>query len=86
MIGTGRASGRILVNGKRPDFNTFRKISAYVLQHDIFFAGLTVKETIRFSAELRLPRSMSKEAKEARVEQVSNSCCCGTRVLSAHRR
>ena len=63
------------MNGEKRDFNSFRKVSAYVLQQDIFFAELTVQETIRFSAELRLPRSMSKEAKEARVEQVSNSSC-----------
>eukprot|EP00045_Choanoeca_perplexa_P006495 m.55527 g.55527 ORF g.55527 m.55527 type:complete len:690 (-) comp13657_c0_seq1:26-2095(-) len=68
--GNGRTSGRILVNGEKRDFNSFRKISAYVLQQDVFFAELTVKETIRFSAELRLPRTMSKEAKDARVEQV----------------
>eukprot|EP00730_Choanoeca_flexa_P005423 TRINITY_DN11938_c6_g1_i16.p1 TRINITY_DN11938_c6_g1~~TRINITY_DN11938_c6_g1_i16.p1 ORF type:complete len:739 (+),score=188.31 TRINITY_DN11938_c6_g1_i16:284-2500(+) len=68
--GVGHASGSILVNGEKRDYASFRKNSAYVLQQDIFFAELTVKETIRFSAELRLPREMSKEAKEKRVQSV----------------
>lgn len=32
---------------------TFSKMSAYVLQDDIFYAELTVYETINFSAQLR---------------------------------
>lgn len=84
--GNGETSGQILVNGNRRDYRTYRKMSAYVLQMDVFYAGLqaalpcfcnitvyielTVRETIMFSAQLRLPRAMSKEEKEARVDQV----------------
>jgi ABC-type multidrug transport system ATPase subunit len=41
-----------------------------VLQDDTCFAELTVRETILFSARLRLPESISSEEKQDRVEQV----------------
>lgn len=68
--GNGRSSGSITVNGCKRDFNTFRHLSAYVLQQDSFFAELTVKETIMLSAKLRLPRTMTDEQKEARVDSI----------------
>ncbi|EGD79576.1 ABC transporter [Salpingoeca rosetta] len=68
--GHGRSSGSILVNGQKRNFNTFRQISAYVLQQDSFFATLTVRETITLSAMLRLPASMTQEEKLMRVDSV----------------
>jgi len=68
--GGGRSGGAITVNGNKRDFNKFRHISAYVLQQDSFFAELTVKETIMLSAKLRLPRSMTDEQKEERVDAI----------------
>lgn len=68
--GNGQASGEILLNGRKRDYNKFRQQAAYVLQQDSFFAELTVKETITLSAALRLPRTMSHEEKEARVASV----------------
>lgn len=68
--GNGRVEGEILVNGRKRDYDKFRQQSAYVLQEDCFFPELTVKETITLSAMLRLPRSMSKEEKEERVNSV----------------
>ena len=37
------------------------KLKAYVTQEDVLLGTLTVKETISYSAHLRLPTSMSKE-------------------------
>ena len=64
-------SGTVMVNGKRRDFDSFRQMSAYVLQEDNFFPELTVKETVSLAALLRLPREMPDEQKLLRVEQVS---------------
>lgn len=49
--------------------NSRRKIS-YVLQEDIFFPNLTLKQTLMFSAELRLPESWSRKTKEEIVEEI----------------
>ncbi|CAN1775565.1 ABC transporter G family member 2 [Linum perenne] len=43
-------------------------ISAYVMQDDLLFPMLTVEETLMFAAEFRLPRSISKSKKKARVQ------------------
>ncbi|EDQ85608.1 uncharacterized protein MONBRDRAFT_34196 [Monosiga brevicollis MX1] len=68
--GGGRTSGRILVNGQQRNYSTFRKLSAYVLQNDVFYAELTVRETITISAKLRLPADMSKEERQQRIDNV----------------
>ncbi|KAL3626902.1 ATP-binding cassette sub- G member 5 [Castilleja foliolosa] len=47
-------SGRIYVNQKPVDKARFKKLSGYVTQKDILFPLLTVEETLRFSAKLRL--------------------------------
>lgn len=75
-------SGAILINGKKRNYDEFRKQSAYVLQSDNFFAELTVKETITLSAMLRLPRDMPDEAKHARVAQVHLCVCVWFLILS----
>lgn len=67
---TNTLSGSVLINGQKRDFDSFRQLSAYVLQQDNFFAELTVKETILLSAQLRLPKDMPESEKEQRVEQV----------------
>lgn len=46
----------------------FLQISAYVMQDDLLFPMLTVEETLTFSAEFCLPRSLSKSKKKARVQ------------------
>ncbi|KAI3887426.1 hypothetical protein MKW92_050812 [Papaver armeniacum] len=45
-------------------------LSSYVMQDDLLFPMLTVEETLMFSAEFRLPRSLSKAKKKARVQAV----------------
>ncbi|KAK4419589.1 ABC transporter G family member 15 [Sesamum alatum] len=52
-------TGNILVNGKkrRLDYG----VVAYVTQDDLLLGTLTVRETITFSAHLRLPSSMTKQ-------------------------
>lgn len=59
----------ILFNGEKLSKELRRKIG-YVMQRDIFFANLTVRETLLFTALLRLPYSMTRKEKESRVDQV----------------
>lgn len=61
-----------------------RSSIGYVLQEDFLFSELTVRETLRFAALLRLPSSMTREQKLARVEALISafklSKCADTRI------
>ncbi|ESQ52371.1 hypothetical protein EUTSA_v10016295mg [Eutrema salsugineum] len=60
--------GSITLNGEVLESSLQKVISAYVMQDDLLFPMLTVEETLMFSAEFRLPRSLSKKKKKARVQ------------------
>lgn len=61
-------TGEVLINGV-PLPKNFKRISGYVVQKDIAVGTLTVRENLWFSANMRLPRSLSKEAKRGRIEE-----------------
>ncbi|KAI6357884.1 hypothetical protein MCOR25_007533 [Pyricularia grisea] len=71
-IGTKyRRSGKISFNGAEPSDAVIRSCCSYVSQDDdALLPSLTVRETLRFSAGLRLPSWMSKEEKYKRAEEV----------------
>ncbi|XP_061363389.1 ABC transporter G family member 10 [Gastrolobium bilobum] len=50
-----RVSGQVLVNHRPMEVNQFRRTSGYVTQEDALFPSLTVRETLMYSALLRLP-------------------------------
>ncbi|KAI3914395.1 hypothetical protein MKW92_016057 [Papaver armeniacum] len=62
--------GTVTMNGESLESGLLKVISAYVMQDDLLFPMLTVEETLMFSAEFRLPRSISKSKKMARVQDV----------------
>ncbi|SGY73967.1 BQ5605_C005g03332 [Microbotryum silenes-dioicae] len=49
-----------------------RKLIGYVRQDDFLLPYLTVRETLTFAAALRLPRSVTRQQREAIVEQTIN--------------
>ncbi|KAG9293450.1 hypothetical protein G9A89_009174 [Geosiphon pyriformis] len=61
--------GTMLVNGVKLTKESKRFV-AYCTQDDIFFPYLTVRETLKYTALLRLPREMSRQEKLAQVENV----------------
>lgn len=65
-----KATGAVCVNGQPRDYNSFKKLAAYVLQDDDMFAELTVEEQLTYAALLRLPPSIPKEKKLLRVQRV----------------
>lgn len=61
----------MLFNGIPPADADVRSLVSYVTQDDAgLLSYLTVREMLRFSAGLRLPKEMSKEEKLRRAEEV----------------
>ncbi|XP_059669790.1 ABC transporter G family member 20-like [Cornus florida] len=60
--------GSVTLNGEVLESKLAKVISAYVMQDDLLFPMLTVEETLTFSAEFRLPQTLSKSKKKARVQ------------------
>ncbi|GBG30204.1 ABC transporter G family member 5 [Hondaea fermentalgiana] len=60
----GTTRGKVLVNG-RPRSAMFKRVSGYVMQFDSLFPHLTVSETLRYTAELRITGTDLKDKKEA---------------------
>jgi ABC-type multidrug transport system ATPase subunit/ABC-type multidrug transport system permease subunit len=64
-------SGEMTFNGAIPSDSVVRSVCSYVCQDDdALLPSLSVRETLRFSAGLRLPSHMSKEEKNRRAEEV----------------
>ncbi|GAB4836519.1 ABC transporter G member 6 [Ancistrocladus abbreviatus] len=69
-IAKGSLKGSITLNGEPLESRLLKVISAYVMQDDLLFPMLTVEETLMFAAEFRLPQTLSKSKKRARVQQL----------------
>lgn len=67
-IAKGSLKGTVTLNGEVLESRLLKVISAYVMQDDLLFPMLTVEETLMFSAEFRLPRTLSKSKKKMRVQ------------------
>lgn len=66
-----RSYGNLVFNGAIPSEDVVQAICAFVTQDDdALLSSLTVRETLRFAAGLRLPKWMSKEEKNRRAEDV----------------
>ena len=66
----GTVQGNFYVNGEKVDDTDFKSMVGFVDQEDTMLPTLTVHETILTSALLRLPRDMSRAAKEQKVLEV----------------
>lgn len=65
----GVVTGDMFVNGKPLDAS-FQRKTGYVQQQDLHLETATVRESLRFSAVLRQPKTVSKAEKYAFVEDV----------------
>ncbi|OQR84584.1 ATP-binding Cassette (ABC) Superfamily [Achlya hypogyna] len=62
-------TGSVLVNGQSWNKHTTKKAS-YVMQDDIFYATLTVREHLAFQAELRMGKLFTRAEQRQRVDYV----------------
>lgn len=67
--GTTRVDGSILLDNQSISGSALRKRIAYVMQQDILTPTQTVRESLWFSANLRLPSSYTKQQKHELVEK-----------------
>ncbi|EGC36592.1 hypothetical protein DICPUDRAFT_5674, partial [Dictyostelium purpureum] len=70
-----KVKGDICFNSFNPSPDLIRKTVGYVMQKDYPLPNLTVRETLVFSALLRLPASIPKEEKLKRVESIISELC-----------
>lgn len=68
--------GKVLING-RPQPANFRLMSGYVVQDDVVMGTLSIRENLRFSADLRLPKGFDSDDKEAKVKKVLHELSLG---------
>ncbi|KAI8586885.1 hypothetical protein BDZ88DRAFT_267648 [Geranomyces variabilis] len=66
----GNLEGAMLINGRTMSKGRYKRLVGFVDQDDILMETLTVRETLMFSAKMRLPESMAHAAKQARVQEV----------------
>ncbi|GKY93223.1 hypothetical protein MPSEU_000290000 [Mayamaea pseudoterrestris] len=67
---SGTIEGDVRLNGHPIDPSSFRRCTGYVEQFDVQSAQLTIKETLKFSARLRLDeRTVSKEDRDKFVAE-----------------
>jgi len=66
----GTVTGELLMNGHPVETGVFRRVSAYVQQEDILHAFLTVKETIDYAGQLRLPKGTTDDDRKAKVSRI----------------
>lgn len=77
-------SGDVMINNVKYR-KSMRRTIAYVLQEDIFYTNLTVRQQLYFTSNLRLPDSLSMETKREVVNQVIKTLriekCADTKIL-----
>lgn len=87
---TGKIEGEVLFGGARAPLGSLKDAIGYVEQFDTLIGELTVRDMLMYTAQLRLPVSMSMEDKTARVTEVLDRLalnkCAGTVIGSVLKR
>lgn len=55
-----KVMGNSYVNGSKIDAGLFERMTSYVEQEDALIGSLTVRETLKFAADLALPRFVAQ--------------------------
>ncbi|KAJ0389069.1 hypothetical protein ATCC90586_010746 [Pythium insidiosum] len=65
----GSAEGSITVNGE-PWSKSMKRLASYVMQDDLFYQTITVREHLVFQARLRMDKTHTVKEQEKRVDAV----------------
>lgn len=68
--GAGKIEGEVLFGGAVVPRTALRHLCGYVEQFDTLVGELTVEQMLMYTAELKLPRKVSREEKKQRVNEV----------------
>lgn len=68
-MGGAKMDGVSKINGIPYSNAELKTLSGYVMQDDLLNGNLTVQETLDFTAELRLPSTMTAEERKVRVDE-----------------
>jgi ABC-type multidrug transport system ATPase subunit len=68
----GTINGDVYIDGCRKDEKVWKKISGYAEQNDILNPYLTTVETVRFTAECRLPKTKNSQMIIDRILSLMN--------------
>lgn len=75
---------------KHSHTNSISIFQSYVTQENVFLGTLTVKETLTYSAHLRLPSKMTKDEKNEVIENTISKMglqdCAETKIGNWHLR
>ena len=78
---SGEVSGEIYINGHPQEPNSFRRMTGYVEQFDVQSPQLTIRETVEFSAKMRLDESIPLETKLKFVDKLLPSEFVGSWIV-----
>ncbi|KAJ5655969.1 hypothetical protein N7507_007919 [Penicillium longicatenatum] len=62
-----KVTGETYVNGATVESGAFGRMTSYVEQEDALIGSMTVRETLKFAADLSLPSSVSKRQRMERI-------------------
>ncbi|PYH74738.1 putative ABC transporter [Aspergillus vadensis CBS 113365] len=65
-----KTTGDCYIDGKTVDNATFGRLTSYVEQEDALIGSLTVRETLKFAADLSLPSSVTKLQRKERIHSL----------------
>lgn len=63
-------TGQLRLNGRPYKSTELKKMSGYVMQDDLLNPNLTVRETLHYTAALRLPATFNSDQRDVRVNEV----------------
>ena len=79
-----KASGTRVLDGHKYTQGVLKRMAGYVMQDDLLFPDLTVRETLRYAAFLRMPADVSRREKKQRVKEILQQLgltkCANTKV------